>query len=65
MMKKYDFTSPYIAEFIYDFLLDNQLLNVPREFHMSMLEYVSLVCPDEFAEYLYNLGLSPSLFEVS
>ena len=60
----YDFTSEYIAEYIYDFLFDNDLLDAPASFEMSMLEFVSCVCPVEFADYLGMRGVDASLYIV-
>ena len=57
-----DFSSAELAEYIYHFLFVNDLLNTPREFNMSMLEFVSVVCPDEFAEYLKQCGVPVDLF---
>ena len=59
----FDFSSADIAEYIVSFLFKHDLLNSPREFNMSMLEFVTFVCPDEFADYLKSCGVPEVLYK--
>ena len=52
----FDFTSEYIAEEIYNFIDGYDLWSDVADKNMSMLEYVTFVCPLEFREFLKERG---------
>lgn len=54
-----DFTDPDLAEAIYRFISQTERLGDVRRKQLSMLEYVTIVCPHEFKEWLTSEDGAP------
>jgi len=59
-----DLTSPYLAEAVYNFIVDvasedYEEKRAQSKNGLSMLEYVVYYCPNEFREYAKETGWLP------